>query len=112
MLSTPTDIVLEFRRPQAARPALKAGYANNGKSGGKSYRAVASLGTHTTLRCCVSGMAGKARKTAVYAPRRVPSCPGKSPCCREVLYDTVIEPAYFNGLLNMPVRRLHQSGER
>jgi hypothetical protein len=72
--------------------------AKQGKDQQETDRAGENKRTHTTLRCCVSRVAGKARKTAVYAPIHLDSRCSKALLGGKLRAGLHIESAYFNGL--------------
>lgn len=89
---------IQLKRRHAAAPAHKIGRSEQGNEREEKHRAGERRGTHNSLRCCVSVVPGKARKTAIYAPRLISSCRRKALVCWVSAYGAAIEPAYFNNL--------------
>ena len=97
-MNQPIKEPIVLNRRHAAAPALKIGKGEQGSRRGKTNQSGATRGTHTSLSCCVSKVSGKARKTAIYAPRLISSRRRKALFCCIYAYDSVIEPSYFNNL--------------
>ena len=93
-ISTP----IQFKRRHAAAPAHKIGKGEQGNRREETHRDGETRGTHTSLPCCVSKVSGRARKTAIYAPRSTSSRPRKAPFRCVSAYEAALEPAYFNNL--------------
>jgi hypothetical protein len=101
-----------LKRQQAAGLPHKIIKTNKGKLGQKSNHMGSSKRTHIMLRCCVLARAGKARKTAKYAPRRNSRCARKAHFCCGMTYNALLETAYFNSLRYRPIDLLRMVRER
>jgi hypothetical protein len=119
LVISPGDLVpvsseynLEFLNRRKALSALVKRKIKNKKSGQEKQRAALNEGTHIMLRCCVLARAGKARKTAKYAPRRNYRCARKAHFCCGMTYNALLETSYFNSLHSRPIDPLRMVRER
>jgi hypothetical protein len=103
---------LEFLNRRKAPEVLVNGEIKNKKGAKENQRAALNEGTDIMLRCCVLARAGKARKTAKYAPRRNSRCARKAHFCCGMTYNALLEPTYFNSLRYRPTNRPQTGRER
>jgi hypothetical protein len=115
MKCTLTQISVPFskslKRQAAPRMVVKSGIQSK-KSEQENHRAIESRGTHTTLRCCASGLPGNSQKTGVIGPRAIHRRQRKALCRAYQPYGISLLASYFNGLENRPQLCSLLSGER
>jgi hypothetical protein len=100
MLITIGIVLLDLKCRMAGGMLVKMSRVNK-KNAHENQRVIESMGTHTTLRCCASGLAGNPQKTGIIG--RMPNYTGahKAHSAVRHAYAQGILPAYINDLENM-----------